>query len=95
MSTGDPTRTLSHSHRIDPTTILLKRAEVAQKLRVSVRTVDRWADEGRIQRVRLAPKSIRFRAADVAALINPINDHDPADNRVVGKMGDGDAQQPV
>jgi transcriptional regulator with XRE-family HTH domain len=26
---------------------------------------------------------------------NPVNDHDPAGNRVVGKVGDGDAQQPV
>lgn len=57
---------------------LLATKEVATALRVDARTIERWTAEGRLPRVRLAPKTIRYRADDVAALIAPRNGEAPA-----------------
>jgi excisionase family DNA binding protein len=59
---------------------LLTITEAADVCRVHPRTIERWCEEGRLRRVRLAPKTIRYLAADVAALIDPQNDRDPAAN---------------
>jgi excisionase family DNA binding protein len=54
---------------------LLTTPEVAELLRVSPRTVDRWAIEGRLPRVQIA-RAVRYRADDIAALIDPVNESD-------------------
>lgn len=57
---------------------MLTTPEVAALLRVSPRTVDRWALEGRLPRVQIA-RAVRYRADDIAALIAPINENDGAE----------------
>jgi excisionase family DNA binding protein len=49
---------------------LLTRAEAAQLLRVSPRTLDRWADAGRLRRRYLggSTRLVRFLAAEVREL---------------------------
>lgn len=43
---------------------LLTRAEVAQKLKVSVRTLERWEEGGDLVPIRLG-RNVRYRVADV------------------------------
>ena len=66
---SSPAATSSHARTEFPE--LLTVGEVAAVCRVDTRTVERWAAEGRLRRVRLAPKTIRYRADDVAALLTP------------------------
>jgi excisionase family DNA binding protein len=54
---------------------LLTRAEVAVLLRIGERTVDRWTIEGRLRRVEIAPRTIRYRAEDIEAMTQPTNDN--------------------
>lgn len=61
--------------------ILLTVDEVADVLRVNPRTVERWSAEGRLQRVDLGPRTVRYRATDVAALIDPTHSEAPATNQ--------------
>ena len=69
---------------------LLTRAEVAELLRVSPRTIDRWVTEGRLSRVQLA-RAVRFRADDIAGLLNtPTNETRPAGGPGVSKVVQGD-----
>lgn len=48
---------------------LLTPGEVATLCRVSKSTVSRWAADGSLESVRLSPKVLRFRRADVEAFI--------------------------
>lgn len=51
---------------------LMTRSELADLLRVSVETVDRWRRRGRLRGVQVvAGGRVRFRAEDVEALIDP------------------------
>jgi excisionase family DNA binding protein len=50
-------------------TDLLRVDEVAEQLQISIRSVERLADRGHLPRVRLGYRSVRFRPADVEALI--------------------------
>lgn len=47
---------------------LLKRTEVATRLRVSVRTLERWEDDGVLVPIRIG-RNVRYRAADVDAFV--------------------------
>ena len=49
-------------------TSLLTRQEVADQLRVTVRTLERWEDEGRLVPIRLG-RNVRYRGEDVEAYI--------------------------
>jgi excisionase family DNA binding protein len=91
MSVLDPPRTVLPETRKVPA--LLTTPEVAEVLRVSPRTIDRWAAEGRLRRFHLAPGSVRYRADDILALLD--NDHEPAANGLVGKAGTTDAHPAV
>lgn len=51
------------------TTVLLTAPEVAEMLRTTRRTVDRMATRGDLPRVRFTSGMVRFRLADVEALI--------------------------
>jgi excisionase family DNA binding protein len=52
--------------------VLLTKAEVAERLRVSERTVDRWRRLGVIKAMLpLAGGAVRYRAEDVEALLEP------------------------
>jgi excisionase family DNA binding protein len=75
--------------------VLLTTREAAELLRVDPRTVERWTIEGRLRRVRLGERTVRYRADDLAELIAPHNDHEPAANGPVGKVGNGSAQPQV
>jgi len=44
-------------------------SEVAAAFRVSRRTVLRWSEEGKLEAIRLGPKSFRFRVTEVEALL--------------------------
>lgn len=44
---------------------LLTKEQVARLLRVKPGTVSRWASEGKIPRIVVSPKTIRFDAGDV------------------------------
>lgn len=54
--------------RIDP---LLTPGEVAERFRVSPRTVGRWAKEGKLKPVRTLGGHRRYREADIRALLTP------------------------
>jgi excisionase family DNA binding protein len=51
-------------------THLLTTEEVAELLGVSTRTVHRLADNGRLPRIRLGHRTVRFSPESVAALID-------------------------
>jgi excisionase family DNA binding protein len=50
---------------------LITVTEVAERAGVSVRTVWRWVDEGRLPVVRFGPRLVRFHPLDVEALLTP------------------------
>jgi excisionase family DNA binding protein len=71
--------------------MLLCADEVAQKLSVSTRTVQRLAAEGRLQSVRLDYRTTRYTAASLAALIDPSSTSSaPADTEALRKVVQGD-----
>jgi excisionase family DNA binding protein len=49
---------------------LVTTQEAADFLRVDPRTIKRWAEDGRLKRVKLAPRSVRYRVDDLLNLIN-------------------------
>ena len=57
--------------------MLLTPTEVSEQLRVSTRTLRRWAEEGRIERVRLSYRISRYTGESVAALCSPDNEQSP------------------
>jgi excisionase family DNA binding protein len=65
---------LEQTHR--PLTTLMTRTEVAALMQVSDRTIDRWHNEGRLRRIRVA-RAVRFRAEDVAEFIAAAADEEP------------------
>jgi excisionase family DNA binding protein len=72
--------------------ILMTAGDVAEVLRVSPRTVRRWASEGHLEAVRLAGHSVRFTARSVQALLR--NDLELAANELEGKgLRGGDVRQ--
>jgi excisionase family DNA binding protein len=56
---------------------LLTPVEVADLLRVTPRTVQRWASQGRLERVRLGGRLVRYTPDSVQALIHPENETSP------------------
>jgi excisionase family DNA binding protein len=50
---------------------LLTPAEVADRLRVSKRTVRRWVNDGKLQAVTLPSGHVRIEEADLEALMAP------------------------
>jgi excisionase family DNA binding protein len=77
---------------LDGIPALLTTDEVAAIFRVNPRTVERWTSDGRLHRVELGARTVRFRAEDVAALIDAQNDHEAAANGPVGKVGNSSAR---
>lgn len=69
MSSPVATRTSSPDRRTFPELLTIR--EVAAACRVDPRTIERWTAEGRLRRVQLAPRTVRYRADDVAALLDP------------------------
>lgn len=50
----------------------LTRAEAAERLRVSPKTIDRWTREGRLTKHKVGDlQSVRFAAAEVDKLVQP------------------------
>lgn len=49
---------------------LVTKPEAAVKLRVSVRTVDRYIADGTLKSVRLSPRATRITRASLEALLN-------------------------
>jgi len=74
MSTYEQMTTVEQTGRVLST--LLTRAEVADLMRVSEHTVDRWCREGRLSRIRVA-RAVRFRPEDVSALIDGAASREP------------------
>lgn len=56
---------------------LLTTAEVMATLRVSKATVSRWAKNGKLDVVRLGPRSNRYRRTDIEALL--ANEDEPGE----------------
>ncbi|WP_241228456.1 helix-turn-helix transcriptional regulator [Corynebacterium hylobatis] len=52
-----------------PVPELMTGRQVADLLKVHPRTVRRWSTDGRLTRIRLGPRSIRYDAAEVQALV--------------------------
>lgn len=48
---------------------LLTRAEAAKRIRVEIRTLDRYAQLGHIERLKTPTGRVRFRESDVEALV--------------------------
>lgn len=55
--------------RMTPDQALLTSAEVAKRFRVGRSAVVRWVEKGQIEAVRTPGGHLRFRAADIEALI--------------------------
>ncbi len=66
---------------------LLTVPEVAERLRVTDRTVRRWANAGVLERVKLGDRLVRFTPESIEALIRPTSRADP------GAGGPADAGQ--
>jgi len=47
----------------------LTRQGVAELLQVSTKTIDNWTTEGRLRRVQVGKRAVRFNAEDVEALL--------------------------
>lgn len=55
--------------------VWLTRQETAKRLRVDPRTVDRWSREGLLTKHKVGDlQSVRFRADQVDALVQPVKD---------------------
>lgn len=54
----------------------LTRQEAADLLRVDVQTIDRYANAGRLTRLRVGPRRTLFRSAQVRALIERGTEND-------------------
>lgn len=54
---------------VNMTTDLLTRREAADLLRVTIRTLERWEDTGRLAPIRLSPGVIRYKRLDIERLI--------------------------
>ena len=65
MSRGEPIGAVNASSR----TVLLTRAEVCDLLRISRPTLDRWVTSGRLQRLHIGPRTVRYSTDEVLALI--------------------------
>ena len=77
MSAAVVTAIASNTARTFPE--LLTAPEVAAVFRVDIRTVERWASEGRLRAIRPSPRTTRFRADEVEALLSPTkNELSPA-----------------
>jgi excisionase family DNA binding protein len=48
---------------------LLTRREAAERLRISLSTLERWERTGRLTPTRLSPGVVRYRRADIERLI--------------------------
>ena len=72
---------------------LLTVAEVAEILRVQPRRVGKLLDSGELPYVHISARVRRVRRQDLAALLEPRNDHEPAGGGLVGKVRDAGAQQ--
>jgi len=54
---------------------LITRSAAAALAGVDVRTIDRWANEGRITRYKVGGMQwVRFREADIRAMVEPVPD---------------------
>jgi excisionase family DNA binding protein len=49
--------------------VLITRQEAAHLLRISIRTLERWEQTGRLTPTRLSPGVVRYRKTDVERLI--------------------------
>ena len=78
--------------RIGPTELLLTEREVADVFRVTPRTIRRWAAGGTLDAIRVHGTT-RYRADDVAALIDPSTSETRTTNAGLAK-GDGRAGDP-
>ena len=56
-------------HRSDLETLLLTQDEAARFLKVTTRTIRRWAREGRIQQINVGGKAVRYPTDSVLAFI--------------------------
>ena len=82
----------SHEHRRIPE--LLRPDQVARMLQVTPRTIRRWGAAGVLERVRLGDRLTRYRAEDVAALVDPSTSETTAANGGLTKLaGAGDGHQ--
>ena len=50
--------------------ILVRRKEAAKMLTCSLRTIDRLASDGRLTRICIRKKGVRFRIGEIEAIIN-------------------------
>jgi excisionase family DNA binding protein len=57
---------------------LLSAPAAARLLGVSDETLRRWAADGRIRHIRMPSGQLRFRPADIAAILEPV---EPGDGR--------------
>jgi hypothetical protein len=68
---------------------LLKPREVAALLRVTPRTVLRYGEDGRLERVRVSQRMIRYAAESVAALLTPTNETRPPVRASASNLAEG------
>jgi excisionase family DNA binding protein len=84
------TQQVSTSWRSD-TGPLLTVDEVAALFKVGRRTIWRWANDGRLERVRIGNVS-RYTADSIARLITPVNELRPVDPPGATTTGSHDAE---
>ncbi len=48
--------------------MLLTMKDVAERFQVSVKTIKRWVKDGKLRTVRLSPRVVRFRMAEITKL---------------------------
>jgi excisionase family DNA binding protein len=85
VSTSDLIESSLSSHQ---RTTLLTPSEVAELLRVTPRTVRRWAAEGHLERVRPGGRLSRYTLESVEAFLHPTTNEAPGGNRGLEKTAD-------
>ena len=81
---------VSHADRLPE---LLTPTEVARVLRITTRTVNRYAIDGRLQRVKIGQRLSRYRREDVLALINEDKPSTASARAEVQRILDGAARR--
>ncbi len=71
---------MTHQNEQAGSATLLTEAQAAEMLQVQTKTVGDWGRSGKLKRIVLSPRCIRYRASDVQALIDGAEETEAQNN---------------